>query len=225
MRLTYEVWTHTSYEKWKKFAAKSWHYVYVKMIRETATCVKTHTLFIVSGISGSGKTTLGQRLALTLSWTFIDQDTFYLPNKPKVTLADQTKVSNWDCEEALDLKQCVEQLTEALKHNHVVFVGFAPRDAWLQLKTLPASKILHVHLSTGDDRETIISRCVQSRTRSKKMTPDRAALDAKVVRELVYPFYVDTLSKCTITHQVSVYDASGQRRSINELLHMLWTIK
>jgi gluconokinase len=43
-------------------------------------------IVVIMGVSGSGKTTIGQRLADTLSWEFVDADSFHSPsNRQKMS--------------------------------------------------------------------------------------------------------------------------------------------
>jgi uridine kinase len=63
-----------------------------------------YPLYVISGISGSGKTTLGRILSEKLSAEnilFVDQDVYYLEQKPKITLSNGSVVSNWDSLESI----------------------------------------------------------------------------------------------------------------------------
>lgn len=70
---------------------------------------------VISGISGSGKSTLGQILAEKLKLEYIDLDSFYLKDKPLVSLSNGAKVKNWDCSEALDTQRIQVSITK--KHR------------------------------------------------------------------------------------------------------------
>ena len=158
---------------------------------------------VISGISSSGKTTVGKRLSEQLNCKFIDIDSFYLPNKPIVTLSNGSKVKNWDCLEALD----IEALKIVIMNNYrqgLVLVGFAIRD-----DILPIKPTYHIHLSIGTTRDVIIKRCISGRKQSKGFTGDKEEVDRLIVEEMVYPFYIETLSKSTIDYFIEVYNNSG----------------
>jgi len=150
----------------------------------------------ISGISSSGKTTIGKLVAEKLGYVFVDLDLFYLPRGPNVILSNGIVKKNWDCLETLDF----ELLNSILENNlyigrGVILVGFT-----LQDDLLYRAPDVHIHLSMGNTESEIIERCILSRKRTKKVKDDEL-----MVREVVYPFYVETLSKSTITYTIETY--------------------
>lgn len=159
-----------------------------------------YPLYAISGISGSGKTTLGKALTKKLEQlrlTHIDQDDYYLPIKPEVTLSDCTIVSNWDCLEALD-SNFTNKIKEELANGPVILTGFA-----LCRQVLPVVPIVHIHLITATRPETLEERCCKVRRKAKKINVER---DAKMVREIVIPFYHKMVRNSDITHVIQVID-------------------
>lgn len=162
-----------------------------------------YPLYAISGLSGSGKTTLGQASAKKLGIEFVDQDSFYLKEKPMATLSDGSEVKNWDCLEALDssFKQRIQAL---LREKPVLLVGFA-----LCREVLPVVPTVHIHLVTADNPTDLEERCKKARIQAKPRI--NAERDAMVVREVTIPFYHRMVRKSDITHLVSVFDAEGKR--------------
>ena len=168
---------------------------------------------VISGISGSGKSTIGLQLARTLNLTYVDLDSFYLPQKPYVTLSNNAKVKNWDCLESLNI-EAVKLTIKEKAPNGLLLVGFTLRDdIFNEFKPL-----CHIHLSTGRTKDQIIERCIASRQQSKTFSTSSALVDELMVKEVVYPFYTETITKSTITHIVEVFEHDGQRRSVNDII-------
>ncbi len=155
----------------------------------------------ISGISSSGKTTVGKELASRLNLKFLDLDSFYYSRKPMVTLSNGKKVKNWDCMESLDINAFKAAILEYAPLGLVV-VGFALRD-----DIFPIKPKYHIHLNIGDTVDDICQRCVDCRQQYKKLNLET---DKMVVKELVYPFYVETLKKSKITFNIEVYYENGE---------------
>ncbi len=161
---------------------------------------------VITGISGSGKTTIGKELAKYLNLNFLDLDSFYLIDKPLITLSNGMKVKNWDCLESLDI-EAVKLAVKEKALQGLVFVGFAICD-----ELLPIKPDYHIHLSTGKTKEEIINKCIDSRKKSKPFKDNR---DELVVKEIVYPFYCDIIKKMTINYTIN------ERPSVPEILNLL----
>jgi ASC-1-like (ASCH) protein/cytidylate kinase len=171
-----------------------------------------YPLYVISGLSGSGKTTLGEALAKKLRFHFVDQDFFYLKEKPLVTLSDDSKVKNWDCLEALDsnFKHTIEVL---LQREPVLLAGFA-----LSREMLPVIPAVHIHLVTADNPTDLEERCRKARIQAKPHI--KADRDVMVVREITIPFYHRMVRESDITHLVSVFDPEGKRIPLDWLTRM-----
>ena len=172
-------------------------------------------LILVSGISGSGKTTIGKILADALGCDFLDQDSFYLNEKPEVIINDEKNkqliVKNWDCMQSVDVKAMNNALINRSKTKGLVFVGFAPLE-------LEVNFTHHFHLLTGKSDNTIIDRCIQARRVSKGFAGKQAERDELVVRKLVFPFQqliMKSLEKRKATY-IHVYSHS-MRRTIQDI--------
>jgi uridine kinase len=170
----------------------------------------------ISGISGSGKSTIGQALATTLNLTYVDQDSYFIPQKPSITMSDGSMVKNWDCMDALDIHSLKHTIIQ-LAPNGLILVGFALRD-----EVFPFPPTCHIHLSTGSLKSQIIERSIASRQQSK----GAKRIDELMVREVVYPFYQDTISKSTIDYIIEVYKDDDSRKTVNEIMNeILWILK
>lgn len=160
-----------------------------------------YSLYVISGISASGKSTLGQHLVKSNfidNIKYIDEDEFYLKNKPSITLSNNETVSNWDCLEAID--PCFTTVIEdALKLSPVLLTGFA-----LPATLLPVQATVHIHLVTADNPIDLATRCRLARTASKPF--NNSERDALMVREVIIPFYHKMLRESDISHLVTVFD-------------------
>jgi adenylate kinase family enzyme len=166
---------------------------------------------VISGISGSGKSTVGRYLSKELNMPYLDLDEFYLPQKPIVTLSSGRKIKNWDTFESLDFSMLDFIIHDRMTNSgNLIFTGFAMRDEIFSGNLIPDC---HIHLSTGKNKEEIIDRCIAARKQSKNLSD----VDELVVKELVYPFYVETLSKSTIHHTIYVYNDNSQRKTVEEI--------
>jgi len=181
-------------------------------------------LIVISGISGSGKTTIGRALvkyfnsfkgANDEAYKFVDEDSFYLKNKPKVKLSNGLVVANWDTLEAIDINSL--RLTIESSEN-IVLVGFT-----LTKEIIGEYKSIHFHLSIGDTDEVVIRRCVEARKRSKGFRGDKAKIDELVVREVVMPFYKRTLKESDIDFKIDIYD-HDKRRSVSEIVEVIMSL-
>jgi ASC-1-like (ASCH) protein/shikimate kinase len=183
--------------------------------------VNKYPLYVISGISGSGKTTIGRRLMCVVDGVnsvFVDQDQFYIEDKPMVTLSNGVTVKNWDDTDALNPKMAT--IVDAmLDHAPVVLVGFSLTEAVLgELK--PA---VHIHLVTARSPQLLQERCKRARMQTKLGADEE--LNALMVDEVVIPHYRETVRNSEITHLVYVYDdETGNRRPIAELVTQILDI-
>jgi ASC-1-like (ASCH) protein/ABC-type dipeptide/oligopeptide/nickel transport system ATPase subunit len=177
-----------------------------------------YPLYVISGISGSGKTTLGREISKMLSSDnihFIDQDLFYLTNKPKITLSDGSVTSNWDCYDSLN-PEFFSVINETLKLSPVLISGFA-----LSRQILPCRPTIHIHLITASNPEDLMTRCCSSRKHAKSINISR---DALMVKEFVIPFYHKTVRESDITHLLPVFDEIGNRLPLDFLVKTISNI-
>lgn len=167
----------------------------------------------ISGISSSGKSFIGQKLAKELTLSYLDLDSFYIKNKPLVTLSDGSIVKNWDCLEALDIEKFKKKVIEKAE-NGLLLVGFN-----LSNEILPIKPNFHIHFSTGDVKEQIIQRCIRGRNFSKNFSVKSSELDKLTVKEVVYPYYIEALEKSNIDFTIKVFDGNGERREAEDIIH------
>lgn len=175
-------------------------------------------LIFIHGISSSGKSTIGKLLEKVLGLShWIDQDTFYLSDKPKVSFDNEDvssttctqeekrtyTSSNWDCIEAIDFDSLRHSIIASLcRYEYVIVTGFALRQKELNL-TGDYSFVLNFDFGVGDDLKTFVT---ENRKISKKITDtDKQEKDYWMVRKVVYPFYVETLAKIQESTNICVY--------------------
>jgi len=175
-------------------------------------------LIFIHGISSSGKSTIGKLLERVLEPShWIDQDTFYLSDKPKVSFDNEDASlsactqeeketytgSNWDCIESIDFDALRYSIIASLcRYEYVIVTGFALRQKELNL-TADYSFVLSFDFGIGDDLKTFVT---ENRKISKKITDtDKQEKDYWMVRKVVYPFYVETLTKIQKSTEICVY--------------------
>ena len=185
-------------------------------------------LIFISGVSGVGKSTLVSGLATKLQCSIIHQDSYFVAHKPRVTLSDGTKVSDWDCLEAIDFETLVAVIRTSRGANKLTIVeGFClPND-------LIGNSDLHLHLSPiylsledkpskrfEEQRSVIIDRIEKARLKTKSGSEH----ERLKIEELVWPFYLETLERSTIDFFINVYNDDGTRRSESEIVSEVMTI-
>lgn len=141
-----------------------------------------HVCIVLSGLSGAGKTTLGMAYAKRYGYDFVDGDSFFLTQKPKVRLSDGSLASNWDDVKSIDWESLNRTVIEKLNHTNVILVTFMPR---IDLFEFPVYR--HIRLFVGNNQ---LEKCIEARRVSKKLTNERIARDEMMVREYVYPEYL-----------------------------------
>ena len=84
-------------------------------------------IIAISGVSGVGKSTISSNLSKILNCTHINQDSYYLKEKPLVTLSDKRTVKNWDDVDALDFVKLRNDInTHRILGNPVFSPSFSP---------------------------------------------------------------------------------------------------
>lgn len=178
-------------------------------------------LIFVHGISSSGKSTIGKLLEKVLGLShWIDQDTFYLSDKPKVSFDNEDvssttstqeekktyTSSNWDCIEAIDFDALRYSIIASLcRYEYVIVTGFALRQKELNL-TADYSFVLSFDFGVSDVADNLETFVTETRKISKKITDtDKQEKDYWMVRKVVYPFYVETLTKIQESTNIYVY--------------------
>lgn len=172
-----------------------------------------HTLLIIHGLSGSGKTTLANYASKFLDAEVIDQDSFYLKNKPTVTLSNGMTVKNWDCLEAIDWHSLEEKVMSSIERTNVILVGFCLRTD--KIKRIVDRANFCVELVYGSIDSNNKELCKKSRMAAKNID---AARDSIIVDEIVWPFYQETRKKIKVDVVVTVYK-DGMRKSLFDLFN------
>ena len=170
---------------------------------------------ILSGISGAGKTTVGKKLSQQSGWHFVDGDDFFLENKPKYTLSDGSVCTNWDCPQAIDWTKLNTHICSLLTYTSVILVTFLPLINYFKF---PIHN--HIMLNTGTYPEIVIERAIENRIISKRLTDAvKIRKDRLIVRELVYPQYLDIAKDNCIIYDV--YNSDGNRKTIDAIVKEL----
>ena len=186
-------------------------------------------MIFISGISGVGKSTISKELSQQLGLLHINQDNYYLKIKPKVTLSNNLQKSNWDTVEALDFDKLNADLTNHFyQRQNFLLEGFCVRKDMIKF-----TPNVHIHLSYipvphdanivdvyMKNKEIIINRIIKSRSTSKPGIKD----DEIVVRELVWPFYIETLKNSHIDYVLNTFDDTGNRIDLNIIMDKVMQI-
>ena len=169
---------------------------------------KESKIVFISGISGSGKSTLGKEIATQLHGKFIDQDWFFVKNKPTIKLSNGKILKNWDHEKALDMKTFNNKLREAKKTNkYIVVSGFALRNEWIDHDNKPD---IHIHIKVPKELS------LQTRL---KLKPGNKIDQTLMFNEAVLPFYYSTLEKSNIDYFINgTINDSLERRPKQEMI-------
>ena len=181
------------------------------------------TTIFISGISGVGKSTVTKQLAKDLNFIHVNQDNYYLRSKPEIILSNGLKVKNWDSIFALDFDKLNKDLKDLhLKGLNIILEGFCLRDDLINIKP-----DIHIHLSyvpvpnfadltsyINDAKDFIITKIIYSRSQAKPGIKN----DEIVVKELVWPFYIETLENSIINYVVNTFDEKGNRIGVDILV-------
>jgi shikimate kinase len=173
-------------------------------------------MIVLFGISTSGKSTLGEVLAKNLGYHWIDIDTFYKKEKPKITLRGVPGVENWDTIDAINEDNLI---AECKWYKNVVLSAFIISDPLLK-------KITHNYkiflLKTGSNAEEEKERCIASRIVSKRFkTQAKQDKDRAMVEDILYTAYQDALTKLETVEVINVYDCNGERKSVKDLIEQI----
>jgi thymidylate kinase len=168
-------------------------------------------IIAISGISGSGKTTISSKLAIIFNATHIDQDSYYIKEKPKVLLSNGVMTSNWDCFKSLDLVQMNKDLRIP---GLVIISGFALSDAVFEDDNKPD---VHIHLIIPKEL-SLETRLVVKNFKNDKIGHDALVFNQTLVfNELVYPFYQKIVNESTI-HKTIDCCTSNNRKLLDTIL-------
>lgn len=177
-------------------------------------------LIFIHGISGSGKSTIGKELLDKLPDSiWIDQDTFYRKNKPLITfhlsvndnegkeiLSNNITVENWDCEEAIDFWSFRNKIKKDLMvYKYVIVTGFALREKCMWMKA-DYSFLLDFDMEPTETLKLI----TKIRSETKFKTEEKKHRDYWMIREVVLPFYTQTLKEIQKSKTITVYDSMGR---------------
>lgn len=154
-------------------------------------------LICLSGLSGAGKTYHAKQLADRLNLVHIDQDSFFknYNELPQVTLGNGTKMPNWDSQDAIDFDLMNKSINRNIK-NGLILSGFACRNEWFECQI-----DCQIHLKI--DKET----CYERRREQHKDPPHLAQ---RIIDEVVYPFYLETLESSHFDFIIDTNQKSNQ---------------
>lgn len=179
-------------------------------------------LIFLNGITGTGKTTIGEILAQNLKNSIvIDQDSFYKHNKPQISLLGNDnlyyKTSNWDCDEAIDFDSLNFTIKFNLeKYDHVIVTGFSLRSNLITITPNLSFLLIHNNSTSND---LIQEKIIESRQQSKGFTGIKAERDIIMVKNVIMPYYNETLTKLYNSHFIDVYLEGGERVNKNVILN------
>jgi cytidylate kinase len=167
-------------------------------------------IIFIHGISTSGKTTIGKKLSLILENSiFIDQDTYFLKEKTKVSLSNGEQVSNYDTVESIDWQSFNRDIQiYSKKYKNVIVVGFE-----LIEKLINSSPNISFYLRYNLYKDLTLNVIINNRSITKKINQNCDILN---VREVVYPFHESILSQIKVDHILNIYNGL-ERKSIDIL--------
>jgi len=171
------------------------------------------SIIAISGISGAGKSTIGKMLAKKLNATFIDQDWFNSSNKQKVILSNGSTVTNYDCDDAFNIKNFNDAISSN-KRNNLVIVGYNLRYYFFFEGNKPT-----IHFNIVIPKELSL----KTRLAIKPFSDERRANEKLFFNEYLYPYYQDTLKNSDIDHFINgVID--NKRKTIEDILNYILII-
>lgn len=184
-------------------------------------------IIFISGPSGVGKSTACKKLAEDNSFVLIQQDSYFVSKekKPLVRLSDGTELRNWDTYQSVDFDRFNADILKARFTSQVVIVeGFCLTAS--KIKVIPD---LHIHISYVESEhvtyievgnESVIQqRMLESRKRSKPNVKN----DELMIKEIVYPFYVQTLYLAKFDYVVPAFIA-GERIPVDLVVNRLFEL-
>jgi len=169
-------------------------------------------LVYIHGITTSGKSTIGnllhkKLLNLNHKVSLIDQDTFYLKEKPNVIFTNNNikyTQPNWDCIESVDFDKLNKQIKQVLKKNdYVIVTGFA---LWFMNDELPKPDI---NILLNYNSKELINEIIRKRVISKfkNSSEERKQIDTYMVKKVVVPFYDETLKHIGNPCKIDIYQS------------------
>ena len=165
------------------------------------------SIIAISGISGAGKSTIGKILAKKLDAAFIDQDWFNNSNKQQATLSNGYVVTNYDCDNASNIKNFNDAISSN-KHNVVIVVGYNLRDSFFNKENKPT-----IHFNIIIPKELSL----ETRLSTKSFSDERRSNEKLFFNEYLYPYYEDTLSNLKVNHYIDgVVD--NERETIENII-------
>lgn len=176
-------------------------------------------LIFIHGISTSGKSLIGRELNKILKDSIlIDQDEFYVKNKPLITFSNgkiSYTASNLDCDEAIDYVTFKNVIHYNLQlFEYVIVTGFALRSNLLNINS-----DYSILLENNN-----INRIIKGRQQSKGYQDEKAEKDKWMVIKIIYPYYLETLSKIQYDYKIPVYVNNKRVNKLfilNYILHII----
>lgn len=170
-------------------------------------------LIFINGITSTGKTTIGKLLVVQqqLKNSFlIDQDSFYKHNKPLITLTDSENqkftTSNWDCDEAIDFTSLnITIKCKLAQYDYVIVTGFALKSNLITI--IPDFSFLLTHSNNSIEltADFIQQNIIETRRQSKGFKGLKADRDEIMVKNVIWPYYLETLTNLYNYHIIAVY--------------------
>jgi adenylate kinase family enzyme len=185
-------------------------------------------LIFLNGISTVGKTTIAKMLERKLEGFYIDQDSFYVLNKPQIEFnykGTDYKCSNWDSVEAINFDLFTKVIIERLKdQQYVIVAGFALIPEYMQelfdyLSIHPNIHFTSFLLIYCDDEEKTIEYVINAR----KMCKNIKEKDEWIVNNLVWPFYKENLGKIKY-YKICVCKDNGEKQQLSEVFNIVYKL-
>jgi len=189
------------------------------------------TLILIHGVSAVGKTTIGKMLSDELNAFYLDQDDFYLKDKPQVIFTDDQNNkftgSNWDSIEAIDFENFNTTIITLLENDTIpciVITGFALLPKYMQdlynylecnSNIFLKSFLLSFRLSESKIIECIIEF---RQHKFKELTKEKMEKDKWMIKRIVWPFYLFVLKNIKYDLEINVYE-NGTRRAKKDILN------
>ena len=164
------------------------------------------SIIAISGISGAGKSTIGKIVAKKLNVTFIDQDWFNSGNKQQAILSNGYVVTNYDCDDASNIKNFNDAISSN-KHNSLVVVGYNLRDYFFNEGNKPT-----IHFNIIIPKELSL----ETRLVIKSFSDERRINEKLFFNEYLYPYYEDTLKNLNIDYFINGFSFINNKRETVE---------
>lgn len=163
---------------------------------------KGQLVILISGLSGSGKTRLAKNISRDFKIKLINELDFYNKSYNKiVTLNEQTKILNWDDDDAILWNELNNEIN-TYKTSGVVVCGMAfPSDKI----TVPIN--YHIHLSIPK------KMCIERRHEYLRQHKDKCKelyklidtpTESLIMNKLTYPYHLDLVKRSKINKFINV---------------------